>query len=651
MIKTLSKRQVKMLSYIICAPSYVSFSDLSMRFGISERTARNDLAMIDTYLIGSGVQVERKSKYGLRIMGSQEAVSRVLADADDPQNFLDKDTRISFEIILLLTRCQTSYEQLSEDCYVSRQTVINDVKQIRQNISVFNISVIGSSGLGLFAKGKESSIRSAIKDAMTVIHDDAIFSELCKCLDLHEFVQEAENILSQFEEQLKVQYADRTQLTLLLSIYLKRIRTGHNIVSSEMNYKNHINNIQENELWLTLLDHSGSKEEARFLYEVFSTARLAKISVTPVKDQNALKLATYLYDHLQKLQTLDPSKKDRFLSGLTQHLQSALQRQKNGTHIENELQDQIMISIPLIYEFTKEQLNLWEKTSHIEFDSSEIAYIAMYIASAYESSIQQETSLTVLLTCTFGITTSAILKSRIFVAIPECHVIGPLTMEDAIKYLDNHAVDLIISTSTFTYKKIPVIVVNPLLYQNDIEGIKNQLSQLSYSKMCNHFVNSYEKISSMDNKKPDFVSSKIADFVAEHNIQILSSVDSWEEAIQIAAKPLLAENYVEQRYVNRMIAAVKQFGTYMCLVEDVAFVHAGTEDGIKENCCAILALNKPVIFGDRNSKLVKYIVIIGIREKGEDSFLKLVYIFANIKNRKILKKENITVHEIESLGD
>ena len=31
-------------------------------------------------------------------------------------------------------------------------------------------------------------------------------------------------------------------------------------------------------------------------------------------------------------------------------------------------------------------------------------------------------------------------------------------MEDAIKYLDNHAVDLIISTSTFTYKKIPVIV-------------------------------------------------------------------------------------------------------------------------------------------------------------------------------------------------
>lgn len=651
MIKTLSKRQVKILSYIICTPSYVSFSDLSMHFSISERTARNDLSMIDTFLVGSGVQIERKSKYGMRIAGSQESLSHVLANAEDPQNFLDRNTRTTFETILLLTRCQTNYEQLAKDCYVSRQTVINDIKQIRHKIAAFNISIVGSSGLGLFPRGNESSIRAAIKDSLTNIHDDAILSALSKCLDLHKFSQEAENLLNQFEEQLKVQYADRPQLTLLLSIYLKRIHTDHHIVPSEMNYKNHINNIQQNALWLALLDHCGSKEEARFLYKVFSTARLAKISITPVKDPNALKLATYLYDHLQKLQALDPRKKKRFLSGLTQHLQSALQRQKNKIHIENELQDQIMISIPLIYEFTKEQLNLWEKTSHIEFDSSEIAYIAMYIASAYESSIQKETALTVLLTCTFGITTSAILKSRIFVAIPECHVIGPLTMEDARKYLENHTVDLIISTSTFVYNNIPVLVVNPLLYQNDIEGIKNQLSQLSYSKMCNHFVRSYEKISSTDTKKADDSSCKITDFVPEENIQIVSSVDSWEAAIQVAAKPLLAKNHVEQRYVNRMIAAVKQFGTYMCLVEDVAFVHAGTEDGINENCCAILALVKPIIFGDRNPKLIKFIVIIGIREKGEDSFLKLVYIFANIKNRETLKKENITIREIENLGD
>ena len=193
--------------------------------------------------------------------------------------------------------------------------------------------------------------------------------------------------------------------------------------------------------------------------------------------------------------------------------------------------------------------------------------------------------------------------------------------------------------------------MNPLLYQDDVDGIKNQIVQLSYSKMCDHFVNSYAKISATEKTQIRQASLHIRDLVPVSNIQILDAAGSWEEAIQTAARPLLEKHLVEQRYVSRMITAVKQFGTYMCLVEDTAFVHAGTEDGITENCSAILVLKKPVTFGDRNPKRVRNIVIMGIREKTEDSFLKLVYIFANEENRKLLAGKSITVSQIEDMGE
>ena len=132
-------------------------------------------------------------------------------------------------------------------------------------------------------------------------------------------------------------------------------------------------------------------------------------------------------------------------------------------------------------------------------------------------------------------------------------------MEDARKYLHRHKVDLIISTAAgFSSKDAPVIIVNPLLYQDDVDGIKNQIAQLSYSKMCDHFVNSYAKISATEKTQIRQASLHIRDLVPASNIQILDAAGSWEEAIQTAARPLLEKHLVEQRYVSRMLPAPDQ---------------------------------------------------------------------------------------------
>ncbi|NCB34324.1 MAG: transcription antiterminator, partial [Erysipelotrichia bacterium] len=247
------------------------------------------------------------------------------------------------------------------------------------------------------------------------------------------------------------------------------------------------------------------------------------------------------------------------------------------------------------------------------------------------------------LVCSFGLATSSILKTRMEQVIPECIILGPMSKHEAETYAENHRVDIIISTNDIDFQTIPVIKVNPLIYPEDMDYIKNRLFQLSYSLMCKSFLTSYSKQAKNERQ------ICIKDLISPDNIEIMDHCDSWEKAIVLAAKPLLKSHDIEQRYVEKMIDAVNRLGTYMVLVPETAFVHAGTEDGIRCNCTSILILKKPLVFGNKNPKTVRFLVILGIKNKEENALLELVYIFENENNRSVLVSEDITKDMIGNL--
>ncbi|MGL5230164.1 MAG: PTS sugar transporter subunit IIA [Cetobacterium sp.] len=90
----------------------------------------------------------------------------------------------------------------------------------------------------------------------------------------------------------------------------------------------------------------------------------------------------------------------------------------------------------------------------------------------------------------------------------------------------------------------------------------------------------------------------------ESNIQILPQVDSWEEAIKIASRPLLEKGYIEPRYIDTMISKVNELGFYIVLSEDVAMPHSRPEDGVLKMGMALLKLDTPAKFGNNNIQIV-----------------------------------------------
>lgn len=81
-------------------------------------------------------------------------------------------------------------------------------------------------------------------------------------------------------------------------------------------------------------------------------------------------------------------------------------------------------------------------------------------------------------------------------------------------------------------------------------------------------------------------------------IQFAEGLASWEEALILGAKPLIAEGFCTAQYCDSMVAAVKEFGPYIVLCDGLAMPHSRPENGAIKTGMSFLSLKKGVLFPD-----------------------------------------------------
>ncbi|WP_300390525.1 PTS sugar transporter subunit IIA [Fusobacterium sp.] len=134
----------------------------------------------------------------------------------------------------------------------------------------------------------------------------------------------------------------------------------------------------------------------------------------------------------------------------------------------------------------------------------------------------------------------------------------------------------------------------------------------------------------------------------KENIRILDSVDNWQKAIEIAAKPLLEKNKIQLTYIDAMIKNIKKFGEYIIIAPNVAMPHSRPEDGVNENCLALLKLDKGVAFD--NGEEVQIFFILGAKDNNShiNTLTELMEIVDDEEKIEELSKA-LTVDEIINL--
>lgn len=98
----------------------------------------------------------------------------------------------------------------------------------------------------------------------------------------------------------------------------------------------------------------------------------------------------------------------------------------------------------------------------------------------------------------------------------------------------------------------------------------------------------------------------ITDWLKKEYIQLDVASKTAEEAIKIAASPLIYAHKIKPDYVNEILQNLKESGPYFVLMPEIAIPHAQTQHNVLENALGLTVLKEPVDFKSNNGP-VKFI--------------------------------------------
>lgn len=90
----------------------------------------------------------------------------------------------------------------------------------------------------------------------------------------------------------------------------------------------------------------------------------------------------------------------------------------------------------------------------------------------------------------------------------------------------------------------------------------------------------------------------LRELIEKKRVTYVDAVTNWEEAITLAAQPLLTDGAITQTYVDAMIQSVKDHGPYIVIAPNIAMPHAQGGNGVNENAVAFMKVNQTVHFSD-----------------------------------------------------
>ncbi len=106
----------------------------------------------------------------------------------------------------------------------------------------------------------------------------------------------------------------------------------------------------------------------------------------------------------------------------------------------------------------------------------------------------------------------------------------------------------------------------------------------------------------------------ISDLLNENNIILKAKVFNKEEAVRLAAEPLLKVGSITEEYVNDILEKINDLGPYMAIMPGVVIAHSRSCNHVLEDCISMLTLENPVEFGHEDNDPIEIIFVIGAKE-------------------------------------
>lgn len=616
---------LKLLRYI-----NKSIEEVAKELKISERTIRYRIKDLNENFSSQKnfIYIEKKI---IKFKGEISFLEKIL---EQEEYVFGSNERIEIILLLLLFNPEGyKAEKIITILNISRSTLKQDLKILRNDLKEENIEIISKANKGLIIVGEELEVRKLILEKLRnyfIVKNEKI--EILANLDLlkrkiiedfleKDLIERVAVFFKKIKIDLKKKISDEAFqiIFIYLLITLKRLRgelrlekcQNSQFIKSTEDYKVIQNNI-------ALLEEKNIKinsEEIIKITEFILGAHTYNFQYSFYENWILIeRFIDNLIGKMSKEIEINLNEDKVLREGLINHIVPTIYRLKNDLVLQESIAEEIRYEYPNYYMNIKKFVKEIENYIGKSFSDNEIAFLVVHFILALKRKEEKiRNHKRVVIVCGLGYGTSNLLKQEIEELFDiEVVDIVPLNNINNITELD---VDYVLSTMEIKDEKIsiPIIRVNAFLKKEDIikllsYGIKNKKIKIEVEEILGVIENYIDikdrgtikkkllEYSSEKEKINSLVSKSLSELLPLKNIRLGVKVDSWQEAIEEAGEILLKNSYIDKEYIEEMKNKIVDLGTYMLIDEKVLLPHGDMERNVFKTGLSYVQLAENIIF-------------------------------------------------------
>ena len=636
---TLSNRGSSILKILSMSEGKGNIKSLAKSLELAERTIRYELEKIDDYLLSRNMKPLERT-FGGNIFFEEYENFTQQAENLPSESMMDTHERRNYIFFKALFKEKINLTKLCEELDISRTTIKNDVKYLREELSKNNISLRAYQE-GLILEGTENDIRreqlkflkrysnSMFYDTSQIrTKTEKIIEEYIKSVDFKVIKSFIDNV----QKKMNKVISDEAYNIIAVYLIITVLRIKKEKFLEEIGNQNFLADTEEFRCISSFKDILEKEFEVEFCHnEILQITDYFLGSHTYNFEQSYYKnwieieiLVKKFIAAFNKNIHTDLSKDRILFKEIINHIKPTLYRIKNRIKLENSIYAEVLNSYPNIFYLTKKAIKDIENYLGVEFSDDETAFLAIYFKGAIDRNKFKEKDLKrVLVVCAHGYGTSKLLVQQLN-EIYTINVVQTIPRYMLEKTLEEERVDLIISTINIENKiDIPVVKVNSVLTQENIAVLdKYELSRQKKRFFLSEILNIIERNCVIENKEEliedlnGYFENKLvddteqndlrlSDILTEENILLNQSAETWEEAVIKGGEILLHNGYVSKKYVDSLAENIKKYGSYVVISEGIALPHSKTDNAVLKTGMSLVTLKEPVIFpGDKKVSII-----------------------------------------------
>lgn len=486
-----NERLILFIKLLMNRAEFMTSKEICNHLSISGRTLRDDLSKFKDTLIKNGIQIisKRGTGYRLKIIDEDKYYSFIhtlLKEEENSQSILPVYPEDRLNYLLRRFLSQEDYlklDDIAEEILISRSTLNNDMKEVRERLKFFNLYFVSKPGYGTKVEGNEMNKRSCILQYF--FHTENLGTTLMKQRHMNENQEKVRDLLFETLNEKDFRLTDIGFQNLVIHISIALLRRNEHSNEEYVMYQN-LKRKKEFEIATYLVKKINKafqielKEIEIYYITIHLLGKKAMQSNREATITEEVEMILQLiFLEIKNDYAYDFSADFELYTVLALHVQPMLNRLKYGLVIQNPLLEEIKKENFAAFELAITSAKVIKKELNYDLSEAEMGYLALHFALAMERSQKKEKKKkNIIIVCASGAGSSQILLYKVQQRFKESLDKILVTEMYKLNSIDQKEYDFILSTVPIQIPtEVPVIEVQYFLNDKDVINISNEILQ------------------------------------------------------------------------------------------------------------------------------------------------------------------------------